>query len=370
MSNIDVQKILKKILQSAAPGSDNESTTKVNMYKQPISKTDGLLPLDEQYSYETLWNEKTLGKKTESSKIEASVNNIIWLLNNDQFLKLISSEGTYPNYLTIDETSTPYGTHTKINVSNSYADNGMSLEISKIINANNLEVKELEGTTDNQGVKKWGNTGSLTISDQMVNDLKQLGNDNFNYVLNKKMSDAMGKIMDLSKKNTTEKNILPNLGGGAIDMVGEYEAYKNTMAIEKSSIKMIGGGDDIWAPGLEKDAVKRSTLFFQALDSIEAELANKSKRLASNDSKHIRDAINSLAKRESNIYGELKTLEKYAQLLEKYKDKEDHEIGKALDNEKNKVTELVSKYFKNVSRADKKSSRINAVLGSLIFAIN
>ena len=367
MSDINIKEFLKKIIQSAKSDSDNESTTKVNMYKQPVSKKTGeLISLDDTYNYENLWNEKTLGKKTKSSKIEASVNNIIWLLNNDQFLKLISSEGEYPNYLTLDETSTPYGTHTKINVSYSYSDNGMSLEISKIINANNLEVKELEGTTDNQGVKKWGNTASLTISDQMVNDLKQLGNDNFNYVLNKKMSDAMRKILNLSKQSTTTNLDLPTLGGGAVDMVGEYEAYKNTMIIEKSNIKMIGGGDDIWAPGLEKDAVKRSTLFFQALDSIEAELANKGKKLASNDSNQIRLAINSLAKRESNIYGELETLQTYAQLLEKYKDNKNHQISGELTNKDSKVTELVSKYFKNVSRADNKASKLNIVLSQLL----
>ena len=105
-------------------------------------------------------------------------------------------------------------------------------------------------------------------------------------------------------------------------------------------------------------------------NSIEAELANKGKRLTSNDSDQIKAAITSLAKRESNIYGELKTLQKYAQLLEKYKDNKDHEISKELDKSANKVTELVSKYFQNVSRADKKSARINAVIGNLVMALN
>merc|ERR1712086_964375 len=113
--------------------------------------------------------------------------------------------------------------------------------------------------------------------------------------------------------------------------------------------------------GLDKDAVKRSTLFNEAFNAIEEELATKGKRLASNDSTQIRDAINSLAKRESNIYGELKTLEKYAQLLEKYKDNETHDV-----NTKNQITSLVSKYFKNVSRADSKASKLNIVLSQLL----
>tara|TARA_B110000977_G_C10942659_1_gene441484 strand:+ start:329 stop:565 length:237 start_codon:yes stop_codon:yes gene_type:complete len=64
-----------------------------------------------------------------------------------------------------------------------------------------------------------------------------------------------------------------------------------------------------------KENVKSSTLFNDALDSIETELANKGKRLSSYDTGQIRNAITSLAKRESNIYSELNTFEKYAQLL-------------------------------------------------------
>ena len=94
-------------------------------------------------------------------------------------------------------------------------------------------------------------------------------------------------------------------------------------------------------------------------------LKNRNKELASTDVAEINNAINSLAKRESNIYGELKTLRKYAQLLEKYKDNNSDGAGKEVFDSKN-VSATVSKYFKDVSRADKKAGKINLVLGTLI----
>ena len=97
------------------------------------------------------------------------------------------------------------------------------------------------------------------------------------------------------------------MSGGARNFVGEFEAYRNTMNMERSSIKMIGGGSDVWAPGLEKDATRRSTLFAQVFSSVKAELAKHNKALSPNDSGAIECSNKLISKRESNIYGELKT---------------------------------------------------------------
>ena len=301
---------------------DNKSMNEVKMYKQ------------DKEIYSDNWDNTKKQEIYDPSTKKLDEKLIRWLLNQPLFYKTLS-ETIY-----VSETVTSYGTIDKVEIINRE-------EFLKAIDSaiNNKEI------TNTEEINKYNKT-------DFMNKFIKL----FNY---SDTRNSMKKILNFTDKSVTPNANIPNLKGGSKNFSGEYEAYKNTMAIEKSSIKMIGGGDDIWAPGLEKDAVKRSTLFFQALDSIETELANKSKRLASNDLTKIKDAINSLAKRESNIYGELKTLEKYAQLLEKYKDDETHEV-----NKKNQITSLVSKYFKNVSRADKNSSKISVVLSALINSIN
>jgi len=363
--NIDV---IVKIVKSLTDSKSGNSGT-VQMYEQSISKEN---------TYKKLWdNEGANGTNNNKKVMDEAIKQISWLFDREEIVnELQNKDSLVTRMFTFTPRHTVYGIHYKIGVKYTVAAGDA---LAKVL----LSGKEFNRET----FKEWKviTERQTLITDPVVDDkwlvytligaLKMLATKDGEYEINKDLNEKMNKILKFADKtnstNTSKsENILPNLGGGATNFASEYEAYKNTMAIEKSSIKMIGGSDDVWAPGLDKDAVKRSTLFNEAFNAIEEELATKGKRLASNDSTQIRNAINSLAKRESNIYGELKTLEKYAQLLEKYKDKEDHEIGKALDNEKNKVTELVSKYFKNVSRADKKSSRINAVLGSLIFAIN
>lgn len=198
-----------------------------------------------------------------------------------------------------------------------------------------------------------------------VEDLKSLNKDVLEQI--NKLKNFTTTVKTSSPSSSWKSLDLPSMSGGARNFVGEFEAYKNTMNMERSSIKMIGGSN-VWAPGLEKDATRRSTLFAQVFSSVKAELKKHNKALSDDDSKAIEDAINSLAKRESNIYGELKTLNKYAQLLNKYKDVKDGEVVKALKDNHN-ISALVSKYFKDVARADKKSSKLGAVFGSLMMSL-
>ena len=360
--NIDV---ILKIVKSLTDSKSGNSGT-VQMYEESISKDN---------TYKKLWNNEGANATNNNKKVmDEAIKQISWLFDREEIVNELQNKNSpLTKMFTFTPRHTVYGIHNKIGVSYTEEAHEALDNVLKSGKKFNLETFKEWKVIGNKKFEKIQVINDGWLSYTLINALRMLDTEDGEYELNKNLNEKMNKILKFADKtnstNTSKsENILPNLGGGATNFASEYEAYKNTMAIEKSSIKMIGGSDDVWAPGLDKDAVKRSTLFNEAFNSIEEELATKGKRLASNDSTQIRNAINSLAKRESNIYGELKTLEKYAQLLEKYKDKEDHEIGKALNDQKNKVTELVSKYFKNVSRADKKSSRINAVLGSLIFA--
>ena len=328
MSSLDnILKVLTNLDQN------NRSTNQVKMYESTdINKK----------IYANNWdNAKT--QETYDPSVKKSDEKLIrWLLNQKLFYTNLKT------IITCTETLTSYGTVNNVKIINK------NLFLEAIKNAINHAIEHNQSDVP-ELIK------NISVDELMKKFIRL-----FNY---SDTHNSMKKILNFADKPVTNLVNIPNLNGGSKDLSGEYEAYKNTMIIEKDNIKMIGGGNDIWAPGLEKNATSRSKLFSQTLDTIEVELSQHNKKLATNDLTKIKDAINSLAKRESNIYGELNTLQTYAQLLEKYNNDNTSDAGKALNTD-TKITSLVSKYFKNVSRADKNSSKISVVLSALINSIN
>lgn len=374
-TDIDNLKNLFNIIQAHSSGKASGSVT---MYESPIKSKD---------KYKEIFESKSVDEDKLKNAVDfiKAVNDIKQDEATPQapktktFTQLL--DGDLKGLISYEERSTAYGTVTLLKTDKDLADTKKT-DLYELFAADNNSVANTDtahSTLEGQFGKDLAKNGSdLNTNDDALETLKAaldlLEEAPLDRVTaNKDIVAQIKKLTDFTttvqtSSPSTNYSYLPLFGGGARNFVGEFEAYKNTMNIERSSIKMIGGGSDVWSPGLEKDATRRSTLFAQVFSSVKAELAKHNKALSKNDSDAIEAAINSLAKRESNIYGELKTLNKYAQLLNKYKDVKDGEVVDALKNQTN-ISALVSKYFKNVARADKKSSKLGAVFGSLMMSL-
>lgn len=124
---------------------------------------------------------------------------------------------------------------------------------------------------------------------------------------------------------------------------------------------MTGGN---WEPGLHPNAIKKSKLLMEMFTSITNELKNTNKQLSENDKNAINNAITSLAKRESTIYGMLQTFKKYNDLVSKHENTNDETIKKDLDDLN--LSQLVEKYNKENNKAMKKSNKVFTVLGGIM----
>ena len=150
------------------------------------------------------------------------------------------------------------------------------------------------------------------------------------------------------------------MSGGA-NIVGEFQAIKNTLAIEKSTMELIGGGE--WAPALAPEATQKARLFTEILSKLEEQLKTHGKTLESGDKRALVTAIESLAEHERNAFTQLSYLKKYVALVAQHKDGK----GDATDDlAKLDLNTYVSKYFKTLKKAEKKSAKLMGVFGSLI----
>lgn len=363
----DIDTILDfiKALKTTSSGTTTPGINTVKMYETGIKKKSDN-PNDT--TYDTLWkahNEYNTKRKGNEEQISDSLENFKYLLGKKKFTDEFEGKKLLHEVFTITERYTPYGKIKKINVDDKIFKNPKDVEVKKLIKES-IDIDEVKKFKGKEIKKK---TTEDEIVDAMLESLKLLPqvSDKLNEDLYKELTKISKKTHESTSGSSPDFSKLPKMEGGASDLVGEYEAYKNTMNLEKESVKMIGGAE-VWHPGLDEAATQRSKMFAQAFQAIKRELKNRNKELSSKDVTEINKAINSLAKRESNIYGELKTLRKYAQLLEKYKDNKSNGTGQEVFKSEN-VSATVSKYFKDVSRADKKAGKINKVLGTIIVSL-
>lgn len=198
-------------------------------------------------------------------------------------------------------------------------------------------------------------------------------NEYLNHKVNEPLRTELSKILNLGSKPTKDKKnnsvfeklpVMILSGGSNGDIRGEFAAYKNTISSEKNNVNMIGGKvANIWAPGLEKDATRKSELFLEAYNTIVERLKSNEKSLSTQDDNSIRKAIDNLAKRESSLYGLLKTLMKYNQLLEKHD--EDTDIGDKIRKDSSMI-KAVSTYFNKVGKIHKSQSKLLTVFGEIV----
>jgi len=377
MSSTDIDN-LKNLFNIIQAHSNGKASGSVTMYESPINDKD---------KYKEIFEPKSVDedKLKNALKFLVAVSEITKDNSSNPKTKTFKDllDGDLKGLISYEKRTTPYGTVTLLKTNQALADTKKT-DLHTLFAANHSATGDADyahttlkakfGKDLSNGTNNLNTNADALVTLKVALDLlakAPLDKVSANKAIVaqiKKLTDFTTTVQTPSPSSNWESTNLPSMSGGARNFVGEFEAYKNTMNMERSSIKMIGGGSDVWAPGLEKDATRRSTLFAQVFSSVKAELAKHKKALSPDDSKAIEAAINSLAKRESNIYGELKTLNKYAQLLDKYKDVKDGDVVKALKKQTN-ISALVSQYFKNVARADKKSSKLGAVFGSLMMSL-
>ena len=154
---------------------------------------------------------------------------------------------------------------------------------------------------------------------------------------------------------------LSAMEGGA-SFLGEFEAVKNTHALEKQVIEMIGGGSK-WAPALAPEATSRSKTFRQLLNKLVQRLASNGKDLNTDDKDALTSAIDDLEKREREAYVKLAHLKKYSALVQTHKNTSNEEIKEALETDN--IEDFVAKYMHTLKRVERKSSKLWAALGGL-----
>jgi len=154
---------------------------------------------------------------------------------------------------------------------------------------------------------------------------------------------------------------LSTMEGGA-SFLGDFEAVKNTHALEKQVIEMIGGGSK-WAPALAPEATSRSKTFRQLLNKLVQRLASNGKDLNTDDKKALTGAIDELEKKEREAYVKLAHLKKYSALVQTHKNTSDDAIKKALNDDN--IEDFVAKYMHTLKRVERKSSKLWAALGGL-----
>ena len=154
---------------------------------------------------------------------------------------------------------------------------------------------------------------------------------------------------------------LPAMEGGA-SFLGEFEAVKNTHALEKQVIEMIGGGSK-WAPALAPEATSRSKTFRQLLTKLVQRLASNGKALNNDDEVALTKAIDDLEKKERQAYVKLAHLKKYSALVQTHKNTSNEAIKKALEEEN--IEDFVAKYMHTLKRVERKSSKLWGALGGL-----
>ena len=178
--------------------------------------------------------------------------------------------------------------------------------------------------------------------------------------LRPKIAAALDLSKPVSKTTKTDFSKLEKMEGGA-NIVGEFQAIKNTLAIEKSTMELIGGGE--WAPALAPEATQKARLFTEILSKLEEQLQSHGKTLEDGDKKALVGAIQSLSEHERNAFTQLSYLKKYVALAAQHKDGKGDatkELG-TLD-----LKTYVEKYFKTLKKAEKKSAKLMGVFGSLI----
>lgn len=185
-------------------------------------------------------------------------------------------------------------------------------------------------------------------------------------LINAHLRPKIAAARDLSKpvSKTTKTDLssvkLEPMSGGA-NIVGEFQAIKNTLAIEKSTMELIGGGE--WAPALAPEATQKARLFTEILSKLEEQLQSHGKTLEDGDKKALVGAIQSLSEHERNAFTQLSYLKKYVALAAQHKDGKG-DATKELDTLDLKT--YVEKYFKTLKKAEKKSAKLMGVFGSLI----
>ena len=175
-------------------------------------------------------------------------------------------------------------------------------------------------------------------------------------ILNERLRNIVpDKLAKLKSNRTALKTVhyTSSLNGGSF--AGEFEAIKNTYALEKQTMNMIGGANG-WAPALAPEATSKATKLKKLLEKIISRLAYNGKTLDNKDEVALRGAIESLERHERRASTQIEQLKQYSVLVEKYKNTDDQVIKTAIDEMD--IEDFVQKYMKTLKKADSKSSKL------------
>lgn len=187
-------------------------------------------------------------------------------------------------------------------------------------------------------------------------------------VLNETLRDKFNASVDLkapasASTGGVKTDRLNPMAGGSME--GEFEAIKNTFAIEKSTMEMIGGAE--FAPALSPAATQKARVYQEMFDKLVEQLKQNGKALEKADNDAIQAAIDGLAKREREATVLLEYLKQYIAIMEQNKGNEEKEYTDALKGDD--IQTFVGKYFKTLKRVEKKSAKILGVLGDLTSSV-